>query len=325
MDGQRVLLSFIIPLYNCEKYIERCLRSISNIDLTEEDYEIVVVDDGSSDNGSIICKKYRETHSNLHLFQQKNAGASSARNKGLDLAKGKWIWFVDADDQIDIEINELLPTISSCGDAEIICFNYSIEEKISLRRVQIFNKSYSTGGVEYLKFHHRLYLWDKLFSRSAIGNIRFLEGTKNIEDMLFCLEVLVNVKNMLCYSKYGYIYNNLNVFSTSRRRDKRNLIKLDQDTILVHSALKKLINQYDGKKARVLSEIENFSIVGHLYSLMSFYNLKRFRSAITRYRKLKCYPLRMTYNKKANFFVLLINCETIACFLKRILDKIQKR
>lgn len=71
MDGQRVLLSFIIPLYNCEKYIERCLRSISNIDLPEEDYEIVVVDDGSSDNGSIICKKYRETHPNLHLFQQK--------------------------------------------------------------------------------------------------------------------------------------------------------------------------------------------------------------------------------------------------------------
>ena len=130
--------------------------------------------------------------------------------------------------------------------------------------------------------------------------------------------------NILCFSIYGYIYNNINLSSTSRRRDKRNLIKLDQDSIRVHSTLKDFIETKDGKKASVLLDIERFSIVGHLYSLMSIYSVKRLRSAIDKYRRLELYPLKMTKNWKANLFVRLANCEILLLLLKKTIDKYRR-
>ena len=112
--------------------------------------------------------------------------------------------------------------------------------------------------------------------------------------------------------------------STSRRRDKRNLIKLDQDSIRVHSTLKDFIETKDGKKASVLLDIERFSIVGHLYSLMSIYSVKRLRSAIDKYRRLELYPLKMTKNWKANLFVRLANCEILLLLLKKTIDKCRR-
>ena len=99
-----MLLSFIIPLYNCQNFIRNCLDSIYNtINLNKENFEVIVVDDGSTDDSYIICKEYENTFSNFRLLTQKNAGVSAARNKGLEISKGKWVWFVDGDDKISSE------------------------------------------------------------------------------------------------------------------------------------------------------------------------------------------------------------------------------
>ena len=324
MEREPIILSIITPLYNCQNYIRRCLKSIYNLDLAENRYEVIVVDDGSTDDSCTICREFEREHSNFHLLVQKNEGASSARNAGLDIAEGNWIWFVDADDRINDTINELIPILVSCHNVDMVCFNYQIEEEESVRCIQNFKTSYNCSGVEYLDQRHRLYLWDKIIWHSVIRDIRFLHGTKNIEDMLFCLETIVDMTNILCFSIYGYIYNNINLSSTSRRRDKRNLIKLDQDSIRVHSTLKDFIETKDGKKASVLLDIERFSIVGHLYSLMSIYSVKRLRSAIDKYRRLELYPLKMTKNWKANLFVRLANCEILLLLLKKTIDKCRR-
>ena len=319
MEKQSLILSVIIPLYNCREFIAGCIRSIYDIDLSEDKFEIIIVDDGG-----IICKEYERSHSNFHFLEQKNTGASSARNKGLDIAKGHWVWFVDADDKVGIAINELIPTMISCNNVDMICFNYSIEEENNIRNVRDFDMSCNYDGMGYLNLHHRLYLWNKIISRSVIGENRFLDGTKNIEDMLFCVETIIDMGNILCSPVYGYVYNNLNMSSTSRRRDKRNLIKLDQDSILILSALKDFSDLRYGRKAEIIKDIENFSIVGHFYSLMSFYTVKRLRHAIKRYRELGLYPLKMTNNRKANLFILLVNRERVICLLKRFLDFLEK-
>lgn len=317
-----MLLSFIIPLYNCQKFITRCLDSIYTINLAEDKFEVIVVDDGSTDDGGSICKEYETSHSNFHLLSQKNAGASAARNKGLNIAKGKWIWFVDADDKIESDAREFILNLelNSFDDIDLICFNYYIENEKSKDKIENFCQSIYYDGVGYLKLHHRLYLWNKIFKRSAIGNVRFLDGTKNIEDMLFCLEVIVNMNNILCKSIYGYAYNNLNISSTSRRRDNRNLVKLNQDSFTIHTALKHYLDTKDGKKREVLLSIENFSIIGHLYSLMRLYSVTSLRRAINKYRAQGLYPVKFTYSRKANLFVLLVNCEAIVSFVKRMLD-----
>ena len=119
------------------------------------------------------------------MLSQKNAGASAARNKGLNIAKGKWIWFVDADDKIESDAREFILNLelNSFDDIDLICFNYYIENEKSKDKIENFCQSIYYDGVGYLKLHHRLYLWDKIFKRSANGNVRFLDGTKNIEDM----------------------------------------------------------------------------------------------------------------------------------------------
>ena len=93
-------LSIIVPMYNVELYIEKCLLSCLNQDLPASDYEIIVVNDGSPDSSLAIAERIASLYDNLTIVSQKNAGLSAARNKALSLAKGKYVWFVDSDDRI---------------------------------------------------------------------------------------------------------------------------------------------------------------------------------------------------------------------------------
>ena len=103
------LISIIIPVYNREKYIEECLNSI--LSQTFNDYEILLIDDGSNDNTGIICDKYAEENKKIKVFHKKNGGVSSARNLGLRCAKGKWIIFVDSDDVLAKESLTIMNSI----------------------------------------------------------------------------------------------------------------------------------------------------------------------------------------------------------------------
>lgn len=91
-------LSIIIPFYNSEKYIEACL--ISCLEQDFDDYEIICVDDGSTDLSYHICEQYAQNNSRIRVIKKENGGVSSARNKGIVEAEGEWIWFVDSDDMV---------------------------------------------------------------------------------------------------------------------------------------------------------------------------------------------------------------------------------
>lgn len=93
-------ISIIIPVYNVEKYVEKCLRSCAEQDLPPEEYEIIVVNDGTKDNSLEIVERVAKDYTNITIISQENAGLSAARNKGLSIAKGDYIWFVDSDDWI---------------------------------------------------------------------------------------------------------------------------------------------------------------------------------------------------------------------------------
>ena len=95
-----MFLSFIVPVYNVEKYLPECLDSLLNQDIPHEDYEIVCINDGSTDGSLEILREYEKLHPNVHVIDQANGGVCMARNAGLDAAKGEYIWFVDADDWV---------------------------------------------------------------------------------------------------------------------------------------------------------------------------------------------------------------------------------
>ena len=102
MKDNIIMLSIIIPVYNAGQFIEKCLQSCENQDIDPSVYEIILINDGSLDRSLIIMKNTIKKYTNILLLSGPNEGVSNARNKGLDIAQGKYIWCVDADDRIEI-------------------------------------------------------------------------------------------------------------------------------------------------------------------------------------------------------------------------------
>ena len=116
-----VLLSIVIPIYNAEKYLEECLDSILDQNIFENLFEIVCVDDGSTDSSASILKEYAHIHDNIKFFCKTNGGVSSARNLGIEKSRGKWIWFIDADDYISKNCCDTLLKYAE-KDVDLLCF-----------------------------------------------------------------------------------------------------------------------------------------------------------------------------------------------------------
>ena len=119
-------LSIIVPVYNVENWLSRCASSLINQDLDKSEYEIIFVNDGSTDDSFEIAKKYSESYDNIILISQENKGLSAARNAGINKANGKYIWFVDSDDWIEPNIaGQLLKEAEDCG-LDVLCFGLNI-------------------------------------------------------------------------------------------------------------------------------------------------------------------------------------------------------
>lgn len=303
-------ISFIIPLYNCEQYIQKCIESILSLPIPNSEKEILVVDDGSVDRGAEITQLFSQNHPEVRLIQQTNKGASTARNRGLEEAQGKWVWFVDADDRVIWEgtDNLALKNLLELEDIELVCFNYKKEFAEALIENADYSFQENIDGVSYLHRHQSLYLWNKIFRRSSIINNRFVDGTKNIEDMYFDMKAIVNMEHVLCIPVYGYIYNQLNFNSTSRSRSLSNLRKLSDDTQTIHSLIKKDISVMTGEKKDVFQFLLNLSSVGYIYSLVTLYPIREIRKSLKEYRERGLYPIKKTGIRKYDFFLLFTNC-----------------
>lgn len=114
--------SFIVPVYNAEKYIEICLRSL--LEQTADDYEIILIDDGSSDRSPFICDYFSENYEFIHTFHKENGGQVSARERGIIEAKGKYLCFVDSDDYISRDYLEHIDRINKKYNSDIVIFNW---------------------------------------------------------------------------------------------------------------------------------------------------------------------------------------------------------
>ena len=306
-------ISFIIPIYNCESYIERCVSSImaSLQDDLQSQIEIIFINDGSTDNSEYICRKLIDSYSDVFLVSQPNRGASAARNAGINIARGKYIWFVDADDRVAPGALENLISYLKHKSPEVVTFNYESEQTNGSTLNISFAHETVVLGRDYLSQNSALYLWNKIFRRDVCGNIRFLEGTKNIEDFLFNIEVLIDLGMIVQLPIIGYIYNTTNQQSTSRDKSLRNLIKLTHDSFAVHSRLLSVISQLNGENRIVVKSLLYHSVAGHFYSLIRFYNRKRICHAIDWYSKKSLYPLPYSGNFKQKLYTFFINRQTI--------------
>lgn len=175
-----ILVSIIIPVYNVKNYLDRCITSVLN--QTERNFELILVDDGSTDGSSIICDKYASTDNRVQIIHQTNKGRCIARNNGLNIAKGEWIFFLDSDDWIEKDfIHTMINVYKQTGSMIITCKSQTwYEEKKALSSNDTNNittlnidgivKSLITQDVV------RFELWDKLIKRELLNDVRFIKG-----------------------------------------------------------------------------------------------------------------------------------------------------
>lgn len=301
-----MILSFVIPIYNCEKYIHRCVEQICSAQVSYDKYEIVLINDGSKDGSDCEIQKFKNKHTscNLTYIVTENQGASAARNRGIEEAKGDFIWFVDADDLIHPAFfSRITKRLENCQD-DIICFNFariSDNETVEVRGIK---EERRVSGVDYLLRNPYNYVWNKIFRRSAISEHRFLHGIKNTEDWLFIMMSVVNMQNVVCLPEIGYYYNTNNTGSTLRNKTIDNLKKNYADTQLVHETLLDFIQrQKDAKSITVLKKALNYSVIGFFYAMfvdrMPMYYVS---NVINKYKSMGLYPPQKTFSKKAEKF-----------------------
>lgn len=202
-------VTIIIPVYNAEKYLPRCIDSI--LAQTFTDFELLLINDGSKDKSGEICDAYAAKDSRVRVFHKENGGASAARNYGLDKATGKYICFIDADDWVDKDyIKHLLPEE---GEDMVICsIRYEGEESWIL---PLWHKDYNSqdmsNSLNYIVEHMAVCSpCCKLLSRDIIerNNIRFDVDVCAGEDMLFVYDYIIKgVKRLRTISLPLYHYN----------------------------------------------------------------------------------------------------------------------
>lgn len=193
------LVSIIIPVYNAEHTLCKCLDSILEQDFNN--YEIILVNDGSKDSSLDICNEYGSKHHNISVINQNNAGVSSARNAGLDIAKGDWITFIDSDDYIEVGFFNCLDTYNE----DLIILNSknlspsgNISDSLfSKTNNQLHEKSNITHFISN-NIDNTLYRapWAKFYKKELIQDIRFDTNMKIGEDSHFVFRYLCNIKTM---------------------------------------------------------------------------------------------------------------------------------
>lgn len=206
-----IFLSIIIPVYNVEAYLENCLFSILNQDF--KDYEIILIDDGSTDNSGEICDNYAYNYHNVVVVHQVNQGVSVARNKGLSLAKGEYIHFMDADDTIDTDTYEKnISILKANSNIDFLSFPINFHRGELVERKYVHSAVYKGSHEIFIHYFNGrklqsmdVFLWHKIFRKTIFSNIVFPAG-KICEDVFVIPLICRNSRYAVCTPYGGYNY-----------------------------------------------------------------------------------------------------------------------
>lgn len=217
------MISIIVPVYNAEATIERCVRSIQ--EQTEKDIEIILVNDGSADRSLEIMEDLALGNPNIKIINKKNGGVSSARNEGLNITKGEYIAFIDSDDYyLDQNyLKKMLSIFLTDITCDLVISGYTIISSNERKVITGKPCSLPTHKVaeEYLNLREKGLLnslWNKMYKCEIIDKIRFIEEMSFGEDAVFVTDYLKQTKKVIFIDNpgYGYIFQNISTTSSFR-------------------------------------------------------------------------------------------------------------
>ena len=291
-------VSVIVPVYNVENYIDRCLKSLVN--QTLEDIEIIVVNDGSPDNSQKIIDKYVKRYPNkVKSYIKENGGQGSARNFGLEKSTGEYIGYVDSDDYVEKDMYERLYNKAKEKELDIVvCGSYNVYEVTNDKTIDLDRIIFDDKKVN--SFFGRMAVWNKIYKKSLVKGIKFRSKVW-YEDLDFTVKVLTNAKKIDYVNEPFYDYliregstmNNSNVernleilqaFDEIKDNKKYgNIIEFLAIDHIYISAIVRVINANEDKKLKkeVIKKLKD-------YVLNNFPNFKknRYLYTLTRNRKI---------------------------------------
>lgn len=235
--SEKPLVSVIIPAYNTESFIDKCLKSVQV--QTYVNLEVLVIDDGSTDGTGAVCRRFAEADSRFRVLRKENSGVSDSRNLGLEQAKGKYLVFVDSDDHVKPDYVQTLVSEAEREDVQLVCGEFFFEEdgrevkhdsilgeeeRMLLTRAEAIELLPNKGSFQG-------YICSKLFLSEVIRRekLRFDRNVKVWEDMLFCLQYLTKIQKVSYVGRpiYDYVQR-----SGSAMADARVLNEFTQLTAL---------------------------------------------------------------------------------------------
>lgn len=303
------LISVIVPVYNVEKYLDKCLESLVN--QTYRNLEILLIDDGSTDHSGEKCDAWVKKDTRIQVLHKKNEGVSEARNIGLEVAKGKYIGFVDSDDYIEKNMYEILCKEMQKNKAELVTCGANFirnEEEIH----PINSEMYTTEKVDKFQAIQRFYplngsIWKCLLVKERLKDIRFNTNLSIGEDLNFICQYLLNCKEACVFISapfYNYVIRENS--ATTVNHSKKQRLSYHMDTIETINLAKAFILQ-NCEDRDTLSEIEKNTIDVYWIVLYSILNEKLItnRTLIQKYcDEMKEY--KKYYSKKDKFYMTLL-------------------
>lgn len=294
------ILTVIMPVYNVEKYVEKSIKSVLN--QTMKDFELIIVNDGSTDNSGEICEKYAAIDDRIRYFIKENKGVSAARNFAIKKSgNSKYITFIDSDDWIEVDFYEKVIKYINNNDLDMCITGYIIEEEkrcfINLKKkkadimdstkalIEIFKGRYYTGT-----------LWDTFFKKDILLDLLLVEGLRYHEDFLFKVECITNSSRIGYFPLYKYHYV-MRSTSVSHTFSRKNLDVLKANKLMCLPIIKKekiIFDKYKQFFSRFIVElsaqyikiIDNTSFE-HYIRYSQKYARRHFRELITDYVPIK--------------------------------------
>lgn len=268
------MISIIMPIYNMEEHMEKAIDSVMN--QTNQDFELILVDDGSTDNSLVMCKSYENKHQQIKVVTKENGGLSSARNAGISIAQGEYIQFIDPDDYIEKDLVENSYRIISANDVDLVITgmrkvlinDYDYKKDIVCENQSVGLYKNERFLADFVYFYSKLLLnstCNKIYKKEIIlnNNIESEIGLNRGQDLVFNLEYF-KYSNSIYISNYiGYNYVSYgDVMQTATTKFKKDL--LDNQEYLFSKVREFLIesNVYSGRNVNDFENIYITNLIG---------------------------------------------------------------
>ena len=269
--NNNINISVIVPVYNCEKYLEQCINSI--LQQSYKDFELILLNDGSSDSSLEICRKYSDLDNRIVLINQENIGVSNTRKKGITLARGNYICFIDSDDYIDKEyLNVLFQNINE-QSIDIVCcnsinFGDKSKEPINIECDEIIKNKERLYSDYFSRYRYTCTLWGKLIDKRILEDLTF-PNMRYAEDTFLMLKIFNRVEciKIIKYSGYNYRIQSQSATSTIRESLKlMDILKRDKlafeicknyNEILFNKAINRYVDDLYGLVVSFYKEEKN--------------------------------------------------------------------